>query len=134
MSNILLSVVTLCVFGLVFTKILGVIDLKNKKIEGLKETNKKLLSQKKSSEVRLGMITEKMVPFVDKWPWEPMNFRFIGTPIDGIQFNDDGIVFVEVKTGSSRLIKSQSKVKELVKANKVYFNTVRVNENKFDIS
>ena len=96
----------------------------------LKEKNAKVLSQRKSSEVRLGKIGENMAPFFTDWPYDPNGFRFLGNPIDGIQFNDDEIVLVEIKTGKARLTNSQKRAKELVKEGKVKFATFRVAEDK----
>ena len=89
----------------------------------------KLLGQKKSSEVRLGKMAENMAPFFKEWPYDPNNFRFLGNPVDGIQFDNDAITFVEIKTGKARLVASQKKVKELVTNGKVKFVTFRIDEN-----
>lgn len=99
----------------------------------LEQKYKKLLNQKKSSEVRLGKIGENLAPFTDEWPWDPNNFRFIGSPIDGIQFKDDEIIFVEIKTGRSRLSKYQTKCRELVETGKVTFKTFRIGEGAVEI-
>ncbi len=88
-----------------------------------------MLSQKKSSEVRVGKIGENMAPFLKDWPYDPNRFRFLGNPVDGIQFTDDEIIFVEIKTGKSRLSKTQKKIKEIVKSGNVKFATFRVGEN-----
>lgn len=105
-----------------------VIDIKkiNKK---LKDNYDKLLSQKKSSEVRLGKIGENMAPFFGSWPFDPNNFKFLGNPIDGISFEEDAVYFIEIKTGKARLTESQKNVKRLVKEGKVYFTTFRVSED-----
>jgi predicted Holliday junction resolvase-like endonuclease len=63
--------------------------------------------QRKSSEVRLGKIGENLAPFTEHWPWDANNFRFLGSPIDGVQFTDDEVIFVEIKTGNSRLSKGK---------------------------
>jgi predicted Holliday junction resolvase-like endonuclease len=89
----------------------------------------KVLSQKKSSEIRLGKIGENMAPFFDGWPFDPNNFRFLGNPIDGVSFGADSIHFIEIKTGKARLTNSQKIVKQLVKEGKVYFATFRINED-----
>ena len=88
----------------------------------------KLLGQKKSSEVRVGKIGENMAPFLEDWPYNPNDFRFLGNPIDGIQFNKDELVFIEIKTGKSVLSKKQRWIKQLVKEGKVSFATFRINE------
>ena len=87
----------------------------------------KLLSQKKSSEVRLGQISEQLVPFLDKFKYDPKNAHFIGMPIDYIVFNNDEIVFIEVKSGGSTLSKKQSEIKKLINGGKVRFETIRIN-------
>ena len=89
----------------------------------------KILSQKKSSEVRLGRIGEQMSPFFQSWPFDPSGFRFLGNPIDGIQFTDDAVIFIEIKTGKARLTDSQKTVKRLVKEGKIGFATFRVSED-----
>ena len=100
-----------------------------KTIRTEKASSKKILSQKKSSEVRLGKIGENMAPFIKDWPYEHRRFRFIGDPIDGIQFTDDEVIFVEIKTGKSRLTHSQRNIKKLVAEGKVSFATFRISEN-----
>ena len=89
----------------------------------------KVLSQKKSSEVRLGRIGEQMAPFFQSWPFDPNGFRFLGNPIDGIQFTDDAVIFIEIKTGKARLTDSQKTVKRLIKEGKIDFATFRVSED-----
>lgn len=88
----------------------------------------KLLTQKKSSEVRVGKIGENMAPFLNGWPYDPNNFRFLGNPIDGVQFNEDELIFIEIKTGKSALSKKQRWIKQLIKEGKVNFATFRINE------
>ena len=98
----------------------------------VKQSNKNystILSQKKSSEVRVGKIGENMAPFLYDWPYNPSTFRFLGHPVDGIQFTRDEIIFIEIKTGKSRLTKSQKLARHLVNNGKVSFATFRISEN-----
>jgi len=99
------------------------------KAEKFKTEYEKTLFHRKSSEVRLGKIGENLAPFVEGWPWDPKNFRFLGNPIDGIQFNKDGLVFVEIKTGGARLSRSQKDFRDLIKAGKVAFVTFKITED-----
>lgn len=85
-----------------------------------------LRSQKRSGEVRRGLMTEQWLPLVDPYPWDPQKFRFIGSPIDGVQFEDDRVIFVEFKSGSSQLSAKQTQIQELVRAGKVDFREVRL--------
>ena len=103
-------------------------DLKNENAEWQKKYSK-LLHQKKSSEVRVGKIGENMAPFLEDWPYDPNSFRFLGNPIDGIQFADDKIRFVEIKTGKARLSASQKWIRDLVKKGKVSFVSFRIGED-----
>ena len=99
------------------------------KADKFKTEYEKTLFHRKSSEIRLGKIGENLAPFVESWPWDPKGFRFIGNPIDGVQFNKDGIVFVEIKTGGARLSRSQKDFRDLVKAGKVSFVTFKITED-----
>ncbi|MES2154600.1 MAG: Holliday junction resolvase-like protein [bacterium] len=80
----------------------------------------------RSQATRYGQITENFAPFMQSWPWDPKQFRFIGSPIDGVQFNEDGVVFVEIKSASSRLSPSQQRVKAQVEAGHVSWREIRV--------
>ena len=76
----------------------------------------------KSSEEPSTTIYDKAIEQFDptmlnNYPFAYENFRFIGDPIDGIQFEDDRILFVEFKTDQSNPIKN--KMKELVKTGKI---------------
>lgn len=93
------------------------------------ENNKTILSQKKSSETRLGQMTEHIVPFLDAFPYDPKNSHFLGQPIDFVVFDyDDGkIVFVEVKTGNAKESPRQKLIKNIIKSGRVYYESLRVN-------
>jgi predicted Holliday junction resolvase-like endonuclease len=75
---------------------------------------------------RHGKAMEQFIPFLNNYPYSKENFRFLGTPIDGVQFEDDRIVFVEFKTGDSRLTARQESIKKLVENGKVEFRELRV--------
>ena len=64
-------------------------------------------------------------PFSSAFPWDPEGFKFLGKPIDGIQFENDRIILVEFKTGKSQLSKDQRRIKNLVSNREVYFEEVR---------
>lgn len=90
------------------------------------EANMLLLSQKKSSEVRLGQIAEQMAPFLDNFKYNPKKAHFIGNPIDYVIFEDDEVVFLEVKSGDSRMSKKQRDIKDMISDGKVRFETMQI--------
>lgn len=104
-------------------------DNKRKEAKKYKEKYERELFYRKSSEVRLGKIGENLAPFLSGWPWNPGRFRFLGNPIDGIQFNNDEVIFVEMKTGKARLSNVQKSVKRLIKEGKVRFVTFKITES-----
>jgi len=87
-----------------------------------------ILSQKQSLSTKYGRMTEQFMPFMDLYPYDSQNFRFLGCPIDGVQFNSDGIVFIEFKTASSRMSPGQMRVKEQVESGRVSFREIRMPE------
>lgn len=88
----------------------------------------KARSKRRSQATRYGQLTEQFAPLVDRYPHDPEQFRFLGSPIDGIQFADDEIVLVEFKAGSSTLSSRQRQIRDLVEEGKVRFETVRIGE------
>ena len=91
-----------------------------------KEYSAKILSQKKSSEIRTGQITEQLAPFLDNFKYDPKRLHFIGMPIDYICFNDDEIIIIEVKSGNSQLTPVQKNIKSLIDQKKIRWETFRV--------
>jgi hypothetical protein len=53
------------------------------------------------------------------YPFNPERFRFIGGPIDGIQFEDDSILFVCFKKEDRPYTSEQVKVKSLLEKGNV---------------
>ena len=97
-----------------------------KNLEEETESRKKVLSQKKSSEVRLGHIAETLAPFLDQFDFDPENCVFLGKPIDYISFDDDAVTLIEVKSGKSQLNARQRHIRDLVKSNQVNWKEIRI--------
>ena len=91
-----------------------------------KSAASELKSRIRSQSTRYGQITEQFLPLVEAYPWDSKQFRFLGSPIDGIQFEEDKIVLVEFKSSSSQMSVKQRKIKELVEQGKVEFKLIRV--------
>lgn len=88
----------------------------------------KLLSQKKSTEVRTGHIVEKFAPFLDNFPHNPEQAIFLGQPIDYLVFGEDGVTFSEIKSGNAQLSKKQRLIRDHIKEGRVYWEEVRIND------
>ena len=97
-----------------------------KKLDEETVARKKVLSQKKSGEVRLGHIAETLAPFLDQFDFEPEQCCFLGQPIDYVSFGDDEITFIEVKSGNSQLSQKQRHIRDLVNSKLVSWKEVRI--------
>lgn len=98
------------------------------KVTRLKEQLAAATSSRQSLATTYGRITEQFAPFMAGYPYEPRDFRFIGSPVDGVQFEDDRVVFVEFKANSSRLTDRERRIKEAILAGRVEWYEFRVDE------
>ena len=55
------------------------------------------------------------------YPYDLERFRILGTPVDGIQFEKDGILFVLFKDTNVPLTKEQEHLKTLLENGKVHW-------------
>lgn len=81
---------------------------------------------KQSLASKYGKMTEQFMPFLKDYPYDPGNFRFLGTPIDGVQFCEDKIVFIEFKASNSQLTPRQRQIAELILNKRVGFEEHRI--------
>jgi predicted Holliday junction resolvase-like endonuclease len=86
----------------------------------------KVTFAKQSLSTKYGKMTEQFLPFLAEYPYDPQQFRFLGTPVDGVQFTDDKIVFIEFKTAGATLSPSQRKIKNLIERRDVDFKEIRL--------
>ncbi len=102
------------------------------------ELNQRILNARKESvqksrDVVAGKVSEQLAPYFPSFRYNPREARFIGTPIDIIVFNgiDDGklknIVFIEVKTGGSKMTDREKLVKEAIESGRVAFELMVIN-------
>lgn len=86
----------------------------------------------KSRAVLKGQFSEHLSPFDKDFPVKPSEARFLGAPVDFIAFTGlderdvEEIVFIEVKSGNSRLNPTEKSIKEAIKNKKVRFEEYRV--------
>ena len=64
---------------------------------------------------RIGKLTSQQYHmFMKQYPYNPENFRYLGDPIDGIQFEEDKILFVWFKTRKTKSTPEQDHIKNLL--------------------
>ncbi|MDP1694222.1 MAG: Holliday junction resolvase-like protein [Candidatus Woesearchaeota archaeon] len=97
------------------------------RFSSLKQSYTDLTFTYKSAAVKHGQHWEQFVPFMDAFTKvaQRENFVFIGMPIDGISFDDNGIKFIEIKTGKSQLNQKQKQVKDHVQKKNVEWIELR---------
>ena len=82
-----------------------------------------------------GSFSEQLAPFLPNFNHSPTECRFIGKPVDLIVFKGmddkkiDEVVFVEVKSGNSRLSSQEKKLKETIEKKRVKWEEYRIPEN-----
>lgn len=87
---------------------------------------------RRSSAVVSGKVTEHLAPYMDAFPYNPKDARFLGTPVDLIVFDGMSeealgeIVFLEIKTGASSLSTRERRVRDAVLARRVVWKEFRV--------
>lgn len=92
----------------------------------------RLNSVSSSRRTLVGKFIEKFVPFLSKIPFVPSDMHFLGQPIDYIVFdglhqdNVEKIIFLEVKTGKSKLNKREKSLKDAVEKKKIYWKEYRI--------
>ncbi len=86
----------------------------------------------RSRSVLKGQFSEQLSPFSENFPVKASECRFLGAPLDFIAFkgldekNVEEIIFIEVKTGNSKLNQTEKSIKEAVKNKKVRFEEFRI--------
>lgn len=102
-----------------------------KELEKEISKNAEILSQKKSSETKMGMVSENILPILSQFPYDSQNLRHLGSPIDYIYFDFENaeLIFLEVKSGNAQESKRQKIVKNAITAGKVFYEEVRINQN-----
>ncbi|MDD5012624.1 MAG: Holliday junction resolvase-like protein [Candidatus Nanoarchaeia archaeon] len=88
----------------------------------------------KSRAVLGGQFSEQLAPYLPDFEYLPTECRFIGKPIDFIVFRGmdekkiDEVVFVEVKSGNSKLNQHEKNLKDAIEKKKVKWMEYRIPE------
>ena len=112
------------------------------KVGGLK-TNKqwelnlpKIRSEsiKRSRQVIGGQFSEQLAPYLPDFPYKPTECKFMGKPIDLIVFNGmdekniNEIIFVEIKSGDSKLSTTERKLRDCIKEKRIRWQEYRISK------
>ena len=124
--NIILSIT---IFLILIILLLSQSYYKNK-ISTLQKNLTKTTSDKISLSTKYGQISEEFFPLEQSYPYNSKDFKFLGNPIDGIQFNEDKIILVEFKTNNSKLSTKQRHIRNLINNKQVEFELIaaKINE------
>lgn len=105
--------------------------IKSKRI--IENERKKAIKQSRS--VIGGQCAEQFAPYLPNFPGDPTEVRFIGKPIDYVLFKGSSkeevseVVFIEVKSGSSTLNKTERSLKNAIENGKVYWKEYKILPN-----
>ena len=86
----------------------------------------------RSARTLSGKTLEKLIPFLERFPYNSHDMRWLGDPIDFVVFDGYSekspkqIIFCEVKSGGSNLSKTQNQIKELVENKKIKWFEFRI--------
>ncbi len=123
--NIILSIIILLILLIL---LLSQSYYKNK-MSTLQKNLAKIKSDKISLSTKYGQISEEFFPLEQSYPYNSKDFKFLGNPIDGIQFNNDKIILVEFKTNTSKLSTKQRHIRDLINNNQVEFELIEAKIN-----
>ena len=83
---------------------------------------------KRSKAVLGGLFQEQIAPFLPDFPCDAQDVRFIGKPVDFIGFSGissdneiSEILFIEVKSGGSKLSEREKQIKKAVEEKRVRY-------------
>lgn len=88
----------------------------------------------KSRSVIGGQFSENLAPFLPNFNYLPTECRFLGKPIDFLVFKGmdekqiEEVIFVEVKSGKSKLSQHEKRLKEVIDAKRVRWEEYRIPE------
>lgn len=87
---------------------------------------------KRSRAVLTGQFSENIAPYMPNFPYSPTECKFLGKPVDFIVFkgsdnnNIKEVIFLEIKSGNSKLNKQEKNLKEAIINKNVKWDEYRV--------
>ena len=131
LASIIITII-ISVIAFLIGKLVGKL-LERKNTEQIIEQERKDAIQRSRS-VLGGQFAENLSPYLPNFPFNPSECKFVGKPIDFIVFKGldnkqtEEIIFVEVKTGKSKLSGTEKHIKEVIQNKKVKWMEYRVDE------
>jgi len=104
-------------------------------LKSLFKNSEKIIRAKSVSSSRrslVGKFIERFIPFLRNTPYQPSDMHFLGQPIDYIVFQGlhedkiERVIFVEVKTGNSKLTKREKSLKDAIERRRVSWKQINV--------
>ena len=86
-----------------------------------------------SERVRLGAVGETFAAFHAQFPYNRQTTKALFQPIDLICFEENEIIFIDVKTGGSQLSKKQRNIRDNIKKGNVRFEVHRLDDEGYKI-
>lgn len=110
--------------------------LRQKEAEwGEGEEQRRKLAIARSRQIIGGNFSEQLAPYLPDFPFDPTEARFIGKPVDFLVFKGlsqgavQEVVFVEVKSGGSKMNRNEASLKAAIDDKRVRFIEYRVPQN-----
>jgi predicted Holliday junction resolvase-like endonuclease len=110
--------------------------LRQKEAEwGEGEEQRRKLALARSRQIIGGNFSEQLAPYLPDFPFDPTEARFIGKPVDFLVFRGlsqgeiQEVVFVEVKSGGSKMNRNEASLKTAIDEKRVRFIEYRVPQN-----
>ena len=127
------AIILFLLIGIVIGHIIGVARRNKYWEDKILEERKDAIA--KSRATLGGLFSEQLAPYLPDFPYSPSEVRFIGKPIDFIVFkgadgkNIDEVVFVEVKSGKSKINAHERNLKNAIENKKVRWEEYRIPED-----
>jgi len=112
-------------------------DLKEQKMS-LKELKKGLMAKSETSAraINIGLIMQRMFPSLREFPYCCEDCRSLFEPVDYLVFKGlankgkvEKLLWIEIKTGGSRLNPHQKEIKSLVENKKLFWDTYEIGDD-----
>lgn len=127
---IIIFLLIIVIFAYKMGKNIGLNQMNQKWIEDLPNHRKDAIER--SRLVLSGNFSEQLAPYLPDFKYSPTECKFLGKPIDLVVFKGsdqkkiEEIIFVEVKSGESKISPQEKNLKEVIQNKKIKWEEYRV--------